>query len=795
MKKILLLLAVLLTNAGAWAQTYYAPSTSRATNFEAGKKYLIYNTCMTSANDNTYAGLLYNDAATNRIKVDLNSNQKAGVTESKYLWEIIPVEGQEYYYIKSVGTGNYVTFSSSDFNTANSTSGSNMYFQPWTSTECTKAGVSSENRDGSLTANASIGSDVFTITADGKTNGGNGGQGKCFSGTASGFDNWESAQPFVVYEVQEVATAPVEDCAYYLYALTYKNGVYENRFIGASNATTATYVTTLDKDDKNYIWYCTSSADGVYQFQNGNGSYLGAPGNTASILSATPADIALEQASYNYTVKLKSGDYYYVIRTNRDQVFDRSSSSYAEGNGDFHCTDFVFVPVTVPASFIESLQLNSNKVGYPKSTSESSQAITAALNNQTDDAKLTKTLAEAISSYYEETDVNLPEDGKAYTITCVDNAGVKAYLGYVDGRVQGVKSLDNIEAINRTFVCRKTADGVYAFVLNSGKFLKNQHDGESTPTGNTATFSAGINDFVVAKFQRTGAEYTLQDYSPTAQELFGKLTLKVNNSSAHNSYMYCKPSNTGGNKYASDYASFHTDANSRLYFTNGVSNAFIIEEVTYPNTPNMNGISGTMITGEEFEGKNISTFSAPFATVIPADVDAYYVAAGDMNGSSAIVTKVDKVATPAIPANQGFILVGTPKGLNAITMVPATTEAVLQLGENANLLGHSAGEDKEYNENEHNYILTGQVLDGVLQVGFFWWNNGRLAMNKAYLKGNITSGVNAMKLVWGGETTDIEAVAPATNVNAPIYDLSGRRVKNTAKGGIYIQNGKKFIVK
>jgi hypothetical protein len=33
------------------------------------------------------------------------------------------------------------------------------------------------------------------------------------------------------------------------------------------------------------------------------------------------------------------------------------------------------------------------------------------------------------------------------------------------------------------------------------------------------------------------------------------------------------------------------------------------------------------------------------------------------------------------------------------------------------------------------------------------------------------------------------------NVNAPIYDLSGRRVMNAVKGGIYIQNGKKFIVK
>ena len=42
--------------------------------------------------------------------------------------------------------------------------------------------------------------------------------------------------------------------------------------------------------------------------------------------------------------------------------------------------------------------------------------------------------------------------------------------------------------------------------------------------------------------------------------------------------------------------------------------------------------------------------------------------------------------------------------------------------------------------------------------------------------------------------TAIESVIN-NNANAPIYDLSGRRVNNAVKGGIYIQNGKKFIVK
>jgi hypothetical protein len=47
-------------------------------------------------------------------------------------------------------------------------------------------------------------------------------------------------------------------------------------------------------------------------------------------------------------------------------------------------------------------------------------------------------------------------------------------------------------------------------------------------------------------------------------------------------------------------------------------------------------------------------------------------------------------------------------------------------------------------------------------------------------------------------TTGVEAVktvAPAVDANAPIYNLNGVRVANAAQKGIYIQNGKKFVVK
>ena len=67
---------------------------------------------------------------------------------------------------------------------------------------------------------------------------------------------------------------------------------------------------------------------------------------------------------------------------------------------------------------------------------------------------------------------------------------------------------------------------------------------------------------------------------------------------------------------------------------------------------------------------------------------------------------------------------------------------------------------------------------------------------KAYLPASaIIATQGVLRFNFGG-TTAIESVLNNnTDANAPIYDLSGRRVMNTVKGGIYIQNGKKFIVK
>ena len=79
---------------------------------------------------------------------------------------------------------------------------------------------------------------------------------------------------------------------------------------------------------------------------------------------------------------------------------------------------------------------------------------------------------------------------------------------------------------------------------------------------------------------------------------------------------------------------------------------------------------------------------------------------------------------------------------------------------------------------------------------------GSLGANKAYLKVNGSAAVNAPRLVigFGGEgTTGISEEVRVKNeefATAPYYDLNGRKLqgKPTQKG-VYIQNGKKVVVK
>ncbi len=191
-----------------------------------------------------------------------------------------------------------------------------------------------------------------------------------------------------------------------------------------------------------------------------------------------------------------------------------------------------------------------------------------------------------------------------------------------------------------------------------------------------------------------------------------------------------------------------------------------------------------LLSGIEF-GQTIGTFSAPYATVIPEGVTAYY-AVQNYEGGTVSLTPIEKGM--ALPAEQGVILIGEV-GVNSVMFIPAAGETEADL--NANTFSHSAT-SSVYME-DYDYILA----NGGQGIGFYHATPGStLKQGKAFFRILDSNTPLSFVLRFGGNTTDIDAVTTGTpSDDELIYDIYGRRVTEVKKGNIYIKNGKKFFVK
>lgn len=167
-----------------------------------------------------------------------------------------------------------------------------------------------------------------------------------------------------------------------------------------------------------------------------------------------------------------------------------------------------------------------------------------------------------------------------------------------------------------------------------------------------------------------------------------------------------------------------------------------------------------------------ATTYLPFSVSAAEGAELY---TGELNGKDMNLTK----SHTGVAAKQGIVLVGES----------SATKAVLTIGEGTatgkGLVGTLAPKAVEASS-----VLT--LGKSGSEVGFFTFTGTQIGANKAYVE--KPAGASAVMINFG-EVTGIEnAVAPEA-ANAPLYDLSGRRVVKAVKGGLYIQNGKKFIAR
>lgn len=142
-----------------------------------------------------------------------------------------------------------------------------------------------------------------------------------------------------------------------------------------------------------------------------------------------------------------------------------------------------------------------------------------------------------------------------------------------------------------------------------------------------------------------------------------------------------------------------------------------------------------------------------------------------------------------VPANVGVVIKSDSKAENIVLTANAkATESALTGNQ---LVGTT--EEIAFSN------LTDKLVFGVTaqnHVGFYTaGGSAALPANRAYLPTSVLGGGNAVAMNFGGDVTGINAVVKADKANAAIYDLTGRRVTRTVKGGLYIQNGSKFVAR
>lgn len=169
---------------------------------------------------------------------------------------------------------------------------------------------------------------------------------------------------------------------------------------------------------------------------------------------------------------------------------------------------------------------------------------------------------------------------------------------------------------------------------------------------------------------------------------------------------------------------------------------------------------------------------------LPFDVSNVAGATAYTGALNAEKNAIDMTATTAVPANNGFVLVGTEDKATLTIGEAAAIEGNALTGTNTGIAFGDAAP-------KANYLVFG-VNDGT--VGFYTPGNvTAIPANKAYINASAVSN-GAISLNFGNTVTGINAATINNGENnAPIYDLSGRRVWAPVKGGLYIQNGKKLV--
>lgn len=176
------------------------------------------------------------------------------------------------------------------------------------------------------------------------------------------------------------------------------------------------------------------------------------------------------------------------------------------------------------------------------------------------------------------------------------------------------------------------------------------------------------------------------------------------------------------------------------------------------------------------DGRSYATVYLPFGISHVEGAEAYV-------GDAPLDGRINVTATESFAAKTGILLVSNE----------SNDQATLTIGQGDNLYSAISGSLVQFSISDAertDYLVFGRNAADLAQVGFFTPQRTTLSANRGFVR---TDAYEALTLNFDRITTATGAVKQQSG-NAPVYyDLTGRRVLNPLKGGIYITGGRKVV--
>lgn len=606
---------------------------------------------------------------------------------------------------------------------------------------------------------------------------------------------------------QRVATTPVTDVQTGVYMLRMKSDripgtdgawVYykDSHAYGESDNTALKVVTEnpLSEDHYNYLWRVVRKDDGKITIQSftANTYWAKAKGGKPLIGNDdnkwVPNDFPMSETENAFTLE-QNGHSGYKLKTYSTRTYYSGLSQKSEEK-EVYVVDNVNLSNSDKANAAHS-------IGYQQ-TSATRSDITFEFYEVTQfPEKVSFTynyLYDGVSKKTEKFDTYTYKPYPAVTVP--DFIKANAPKGEIKPEDNGTTI--NIECTpDLPFTLSTDANRVYYYLAAgagtegrtmlyaNGKDLKLRAEAQAdnlTAMRNDLWYVTG-NPYDGLKFHNVGSGTTAM--SKLALSNITELGVSPGAGGGHDTWNVYKISDNAFGLYS--YNNWLLGSGNVAWKLNGSKVSFEKIDANAPNTSDafaFQAIEPTYVLplhDSEADNAAFATTCAPFNFAIVGDDVKAYAGKLSADGKELDMKEIEG----NVPANQGVILKAA-MGVSEVTVKVVNTADAID--------NDLKGTNDEMTDLSQVYVFGRDKV--TRRVGFYTAaGDAPLPANRAYLDKPAQEAANAVVMNFGnGMVTNINTAISAQSAdNAPIYDLSGRRVQRTVKGGLYIKGGRKFM--